>query len=60
MKQKLMNLIIYGGGHYFYVLLIQELNLIPYRIAWLVQIVELSLGVNHPSDLWLWIWRVIH
>lgn len=53
MKQTLMNLIIYGGGHYFYVLLIQEPNLIPYRIAWLVLIVELSLGVNHPSDLCL-------
>lgn len=52
MKQTLMNLIIYGG-HYFYVLLIQEPNLIPYRIAWLVLIVELSLGVNHPSDLCL-------
>lgn len=60
MKRTLMNLIIYGGGHYFYVLLIQELNLIPYRIAWLVLIVELSLGVDHPSALWLLIWRVIY
>ena len=56
MKQTLMNLIIYGGGHYFYVLLILEPSLIRYCIAWFLQLKAFSKVAEHLSDLWLWIW----
>lgn len=60
MKRLLSNLIIYGGGHYFYALLILEPSLIHYCIAWFLLLKVFSKVVEHPSNLWLWIWWGTH
>lgn len=59
MKRLLSNLIIYGG-HYFYALLILEPSLIHYCIAWFLLLKVFSKVVEHPSNLWLWIWWGTH
>ncbi len=60
MKKLLTSLIIYGGGHYFYVLSILEPSLIHYGIAWMNLLMELSKVAEHLNVLWLLSWWVIH